>query len=123
MRFGIGCFAMAQLNMRHTAIPSMDPPSTPKPMRATREEVDHDHNPVTTQEDGFAAEQVNTPQAVLGVGEKRQPGWAIGSRGPRLVMFGEDATHHVLVQFDTERMANLLGNSQMAEIRVSGFHL
>ena len=38
-------------------------------------------------------------------------------------MFGEDATHHVLVQFDTERMANLLGNPQMAEIRVSGFHL
>jgi hypothetical protein len=27
------------------------------------------------------------------------------------------------VQFDTERMANLLGNPQMAEIRVSGFHL
>src|ERR1039457_5820504 len=91
--------------------------------KATREDIDHDHNPVTTQEDGFAAEQVNTPQAVLGLGEKGQPGWAIGSRGPRLVIFGEDATHHVLVQFDTERMANLLGNPQMAEIRVSGFHL
>jgi hypothetical protein len=91
--------------------------------KATREDVDHDHNPVTAQEDGFAAEQVNTPQAVLGLGEKRQPGWAISSRGPRHVMFGEDAAHHVLVQFDAERMANLLGNPQMAEIRVSGFHL
>jgi hypothetical protein len=38
-------------------------------------------------------------------------------------MFGQDAAHHVLVQFDAERMANLLGNPQMAEIRVSGFHL
>ena len=91
--------------------------------KATREDVDYDHNPVTAQEDGFAAEQVNTPQAVLGLGEKGQPGWAIGSRGTRLVMFGEDATHHVLVETDTERMANLLGNPQMAESRVSGFHL
>jgi len=89
--------------------------------KAPREDIDHDHNPVTTQEDGFAAEQVNTPQAVLGPGEKGQPGWAIGSRGPRLVMFGEDATPHVLVEFDTERMANLLGNPQMAEIRVLDF--
>src|SRR5580693_10639273 len=64
---------------------------------ATREDVDYDHNPVTAKEDGFAAEQVNTPQAVLGLGEKRQPGWAISSSGPRPLMFGEDAAHHVLV--------------------------
>ena len=37
-------------------------------------------------------------------------------------MFGEDAAHYVFVQFDAERMANLLGNPQMAEVRVSGFH-
>jgi hypothetical protein len=37
-------------------------------------------------------------------------------------MFGEDAAHHIFVQFDAEQMADLLGNPQMAEIRVSGFH-
>jgi hypothetical protein len=31
-------------------------------------------------------------------------------------MFGEDATYHILVQSDTERMANLLSNPQMAKI-------
>jgi hypothetical protein len=33
---------------------------------AARENVHHHHDPVTAQDDGFASEEVNTPQAVLG---------------------------------------------------------
>jgi hypothetical protein len=41
----------------------------------TSENVDHDHHLVTAQEDRFAAQQVNTPKAILGMRENHQPRW------------------------------------------------
>ena len=38
-------------------------------------------------------------------------------------MFGENAAHHVLVQFDAECVADLLSNPHVAEIRIAAFHL
>jgi hypothetical protein len=50
---------------------------------APRGDIDCNHDPVTAEEDGFAAEQVSTPQAILGLGEKGQPGWRTGPPRPR----------------------------------------
>jgi hypothetical protein len=38
-------------------------------------------------------------------------------------MLSEDAAHHILADFDTERMSNLLGNSRAPESRIAVLHL
>lgn len=47
-----------------------------KPDNAARELVHYHENPASPQGGGFASEQIATPQTVLHVAEKRQPGWA-----------------------------------------------
>jgi hypothetical protein len=38
-------------------------------------------------------------------------------------MLSEDAAHHILGDFDTERMGNLLGNSRAPESRIAALDL
>src|SRR5258708_209273 len=46
-----------------------------KPNQATRTLVHHNENPMCFQCGGFASEQIATPQTILRVAEKREPGW------------------------------------------------
>src|SRR5262249_961851 len=71
-----------------------------------RELVHHDEHPVRPQDRGFAPKQVETPQTVLGVTERREPGWS--SRvWLRAVFRGENAPDDILVDRDVERQGDL----------------
>jgi hypothetical protein len=59
--------AMARLNIRHMETPSMGCTLDAKTNDAAGEHVHHYQHAVTAQEDGFAAEQVGAPQAILRV--------------------------------------------------------
>jgi hypothetical protein len=59
--------------------------------------------------------QIKTPQTVLGVTKGREPG------RPRRVWFrlvprGENAPHHILVEGNPERQANLLRDPRTAQV-------
>ena len=60
---------------------------------AADEHVHYYQHPVTAQEDGFAAEQVDAPQAVLEVPDECQPRGAIGSGIAWPLVLREHATH------------------------------
>ena len=63
--------------------------------------IHHDEDPMRPQHDGFAPEQINTPQAVFHVPDERQPRRATGSR-LRSIVFGEHPADHILVDLDAE---------------------
>jgi len=66
------------------------------------------------QHDGFAPEQINTPQAVFHVPDERQPSRAAGSRLGSIV-FGEHPADHVLVDLDAEGSPDDERNLRTAE--------
>ena len=69
----------------------------------------HDYqHPVTAQEDRFTAKQVDTPEAILRLGDEVQPRWAGGAGVAWLIVFGEHATHDILVDLDAEGQSDLL---------------
>ena len=76
----------------------------------------HDHqHPVAAQEDRFAAEQIDAPEAVLGLRDECQPGRAIGSGVAWPVVLGEHAANDILVDLDAEGVRDLLGDAHAAE--------
>jgi hypothetical protein len=84
--------------------------------------VHHDLYPVRAKYDRFATKQVETPQAVLCVtedGEAGRPGrvWC------RPVPNGEDASHHIHVDRNTEGQGNLLRDPRTTPGRIPTFHL
>src|SRR5450631_2999678 len=85
-------------------------------------EIHDGHDPVGLEHDGFASKEINARQAVLCVSDEGEPGWTIASRGTS-EMLSEDAAHHILGDFDTERMGNLLGNSRAPESRIAALDL
>jgi hypothetical protein len=94
--------------VNHTAVGA-------KSKDATRKLVHHDENPVGSQSCRFASEQVTTPQTVLGVAEKREPGWT--SRIPfRPVRNAQDTANHILVDLDAESQGDLLRDSWTAPV-------
>jgi hypothetical protein len=50
-----------------------------EPDDATSEDVHDQHHPMAAQEDGFNAEQIDTPDTVLSVRDECQPGRTIGT--------------------------------------------
>jgi hypothetical protein len=76
-------------------------------------------HPATAQEDEFAAEQVNAPEAVADVAGECEPGWAIGSAVGWSVVLCEHATHDIFVDVDTERMRDLLRDAHTAELEIA----
>src|SRR6266851_7552359 len=85
---------------------------------ATRELIHHDENPVCIQSCRFASEQVTTPQTVLGVAEKREPGWTSRIRF-RPVMHAQDTANHILVDLNAESQRDLLGNARTAPVGIT----
>ena len=81
---------------------------------AAGEHVHDDQHPVAAQQDGFAAEQVDAPQAVLDVPDECQPGGAVGSGVAWPIAFREHATHDILVDVDAESTNDLLGDADTA---------
>ena len=78
---------------------------------AAGKHVHHDEHPVTAQEDGFAAEQVDAPQAILDVPDECRPGGTGGSGVASPVVLCEHAANDVLVNLDAEGMRELLGDA------------
>src|SRR5260370_8220997 len=60
-----------------------------------------------------------TPQTVLRVAEKREPGWTSRCRP---VMNAQDTANNILVDLDGERQRDLLGNSGTAPVGITPFH-
>src|SRR6059036_3688024 len=84
---------------------------------APRTVVHHDEHPVCVQCRRLASKQIKTPQTVLRVTKDREPGrprrvWF------RLVPSRENASHHVLVDGDTEGQRDLLRDPWTAPDRV-----
>ena len=100
----------ANRSMEHPAKrhPIDDAAVDAKPNHATRTLVHHDENPMCSQGGGFAAEQIATPQTILRVAEKREPGWTSRFRP---VMNAQDTANNILVDLDGESQRDLLGNS------------
>ena len=71
-----------------------------KSNHATRRLVHHDENRICSQWSGFAPKQIATPQTILRVAEKRQPGWTC-LFGP--VMNAQDTANNIPVDLDGER--------------------
>lgn len=74
---------------------------------------------MTAQEDGFAAEQVDAPEAVVDVADECEPRWAIGSGVARPVVLREHVAHDIFVDVDAEGMRELLRDAYTAELGVA----
>ena len=89
---------------------------------AAGEYVDDHEDPMTAKEDRFAPKQVHAPEAVLGLGDEREPGWARVVRMICSEMLREDPTHDILVDLHAECMRDLLGNTLIAKSGVTELH-
>ena len=69
-----------------------------------------------------SAKEINTPQTIFGVSEKREPGRALRA-GLRPVALGEHTAHDILVDLDAEDKSELLGDPPAAKSRVPVLHL
>ena len=93
-----------------------------KPDDATSEDVHDQHHPMAAQKDGFNAEEIDTPDAVLRVSDECQPGRTIGTRlGSK--MFGKHAAHDIFVDLDAKGVSDLLGDADTTELRIAVLHL
>ena len=88
-----------------------------------REYVHDQHHPMTAQEDRFAAEHVDAPDAVVYVADECEPGWAIGSAVDWPVVLREHAAHDIFVDVDAEGMRDLLGDAYTAEFGIAALRL
>jgi len=69
-----------------------------------------------------AAEQIQAPEAVLGLGDQRQPGGATGAGVIWLVVLGEHAAHDIFIDVDAEGVSDLLRDAQIAELGIASLH-
>ena len=83
-------------------IASMHPKSNDSPGKLIHDEKD----PVSFKHDGLAPEEINTPETILQVADKGEPGRSVP--WVRSIMFGEDMSYEVLVDIDAKRPGNLL---------------
>src|SRR5690349_11564878 len=73
------------------------------------------------QTGGLASEQIATPQTVLRMAEKCQPGWTCRIR-LRPVVRTQDTAHYILIDGDAESQCNLLGNARTAPTGIAPLH-
>jgi hypothetical protein len=86
-----------------------------------RELVHHDQDPMGSQRGRLATEQIATPQAVLHMAKKRQPGRTRCMR-IRFVMNTQNAPNHVFVDLYSKSQRDLLGDSKTTPTRIPPFH-
>ncbi len=77
---------------------------------------------MTLQQNGFAAEQIDAPQTVLGVAKRSQPGWPTAA-WVRAVVCCEYSANNVFIQLQTKCQIDLLGDSGTAETGVAPLYL
>jgi hypothetical protein len=77
---------------------------------ASCELVHHNQDPVCSQYRRFASKQIQGPQRVLGMTDKRQPGRTSRS-GFRMEVHRQNPAHHVFVDLDAEGQCDLLSDS------------
>ena len=77
---------------------------------------------MAAQKDGFNAEEIDTPDAVLRVSGECQPGLTIGTRLGSKV-FGKHAPHDIFVDLDAKGVSDLLGDADTTELRIAVLHL
>src|SRR5262245_12340364 len=77
---------------------------------------------MAAQEDRFAVEQINTPQAVLQMPDKAQPGRAIAS-GFASIVLREHAADDVFVDIDAKGPRDLLGDAGTADPAIAALEL
>ena len=74
---------------------------------------------MAAQKDGFNAEEIDTPDAVLRVSDECQPGRTIGTRLGSKV-FGKHAPHDIFVDLDAKGVSDLLGDdADTTELRIA----
>ena len=77
---------------------------------AAAENVHDQHYPMAAQEDRFAAEENDAPEAIFRVGDECQPRRAVGSGVVWPIVLRKDAANDIFVDLDAERMSDLLGD-------------
>jgi hypothetical protein len=92
------------------------------PDDSTGEMVHDDQHPVGLEDNRLATEEIGTPQTVLRVPEKGQPGRAARAR-LSVVVFGQHAADDVLIDIETEYKGDLLGDAPATESGIPSFHL
>jgi hypothetical protein len=65
---------------------------------------------MAAQKDGFNAEEIDTPDAVLRASDECQPRRTIGTRLGSKV-FGKHAAHDIFVDLDAKGVSDLLGDA------------
>ena len=75
------------------------------------------------QENGFAAEQVDAPQAIFDVPDECQPRRTVGSGIAWPVVLPEHASNDVLVKLDAEGVSDLLGDAYATEPWIAALQL
>ena len=90
---------------------------------SSRKDVHNQHYPVTAQEDRFAAEEIDAPEAVLDVPDEGEPGrtTSVGIAGK--VVLREYTAHNIFVDAHPEGVRDLLGNAYTAEPGVAALQL
>src|SRR5262249_8811348 len=120
---GWRCLA-AQCAIEHAAQPDAvhDAAMHAEAHDAARELVHHDEYPMSPQDRRLAAKQVETPQTVLRVTERREPGRPSRVR-LRSVPSGENAAHDILVDRNVEGQGDLLRDSWATPRWIPPFHV
>jgi hypothetical protein len=96
--------------MRHTDMPGRG--SDAEPNDSTSEDVHDQHHPMAPHMYRFNAEQIDTPDAVLGVSDAgRTIGARVGSK-----VYGKHATHDIFVDFDAKSVIDLVGNADTTDV-------
>ena len=90
---------------------------------AAGEHVHYQQHPVTMQENGFAAEQVDASQAIFDVPDECQPRRTVGSGIAWPVVLPEHASNDVLVKLDAEGVSDLLGDAYATEPWIAALQL
>jgi len=89
---------------------------------APRELIHHDEHPMRAQHDGLAAEQVDAPEAVLGVTDEGEPGRsAIAWR--RVIVPGQHSADDILIELDAEGSREDQRNPSAAEAWIAALQL
>src|ERR1017187_3521420 len=82
--------------------------------------IHHDQDPMRLEQDRFRPEQVQAPEAVLGMTQEGQPRWAIFlTLGTGVT--SQNTTDHVFVDLDTKGLGQVLRNPGTAKTRIAPF--
>ena len=83
----------------------------------------HDHqDPMGPQDDRFASEQIDTPEAVFHLTNEGQPGRTTGVLS-RTKVAGKNSSNNIFVDGDVKGQGNLLSDSRTAPSRITLLHL